>query len=107
MRRREFISALGVAAAWPLAARAQQAERMRRIGVLMGFAVAENDSEGQAFVAAFRDGLRKFGWTEGSNIWIDTRWATPADVESMQRFTARGRRLTTHRQNGWRDRYGN
>jgi ABC-type uncharacterized transport system substrate-binding protein len=87
IQRRNLITLLGGAAAtWPLAARAQQAERMRRIGVLMGFAVAENDSEGQAFVAAFRDGLRKFGWTEGSNIRIDTRWATPADVESMQRF---------------------
>jgi putative tryptophan/tyrosine transport system substrate-binding protein len=84
--RREFIVTLGgAAAAWPLAARAQS-ERMRRIGVLMGFAVAENDTEGQAFVAAFRDGLQKLGWTEGSNIRIDTRWATPADAESMQRF---------------------
>jgi putative tryptophan/tyrosine transport system substrate-binding protein len=86
IRRREFIVTLGgAAAAWPLAARAQS-ERMRRIGVLMGFAVAENDTEGQAFVAAFRDGLQKLGWTEGSNIRIDTRWATPADAESMQRF---------------------
>ena len=49
---------------------------MRRIGVLMGF--AENDPEGQACVAAFREGLQKLGWTEGRNIRIDTRWATPA-----------------------------
>ena len=86
MKRREFITLLAGTAAWPLATRAQQAERMRRIGVLMGFAVAENDSEGRAFVAAFRDGLQKLGWTEGSNIRLDTRWATPADAESMQRF---------------------
>jgi putative tryptophan/tyrosine transport system substrate-binding protein len=85
VRRREFITLLGGAAAWPLAARGQQDQRVRRIGVLMGF-VAENDSEGQAFVAAFREGLQKLGWTEGSNIRIDTRWTTPADVESMQRF---------------------
>jgi putative ABC transport system substrate-binding protein len=84
MRRREFITLLGgAAAAWPFAARAQQAERTRRIGVLMGY--AENDSEAQAWVAAFREGLQKLGWTEGRNIRIDTRWAA-ADAEAMQRF---------------------
>jgi putative tryptophan/tyrosine transport system substrate-binding protein len=84
-RRREFIALLGGAAvAWPLAARAQQPDRMRRIGVLMGY--AESDSEGQAFVAAFREGLQKLGWTEGRNIRIDFRWATPTDAESRQRF---------------------
>jgi len=83
MKRREFITLLGGAAAWPLAARAQQPERMRRIGVLMAF--AESDHEAQSWVAAFRGELSKFGWTEGGNIEIDTRWAT-ADVESMQRF---------------------
>ena len=59
------------------------AERMRRIGVLMAF--AESDPEAQAWVAAFREGLQKLGWTEGRNIRIDTRWAAP-DVEAMQRF---------------------
>jgi ABC-type uncharacterized transport system substrate-binding protein len=83
--RRDFITLLGgAAAAWPVAARAQQPERMRRIGVLMGH--AESDSEAQAHIAAFRDGLQKLGWTDGRNTWIDTRWATPGDAESMQRF---------------------
>src|SRR5262245_8556403 len=64
MKRREFITLLGGAAtAWPIAARAQQGERMRRIGVLM--AVPENDPEYQTFVAAFREELQKLGWAEG------------------------------------------
>ena len=84
MNRRAFITLLGgAAAAWPLAARAQQGERMRRIGVLMGY--AESDSEAQTNIAAFRDGLQKLGWVEDRNIRIDTRWAV-ADVELMQRF---------------------
>jgi putative tryptophan/tyrosine transport system substrate-binding protein len=83
MRRREFISLLGGAAAWPFTARAQQPERMRRIDVLMAY--AESDPEGQALVAAFREELQKLGWTESRNIRIDTRWAA-ADVELMQRF---------------------
>jgi putative ABC transport system substrate-binding protein len=84
MRRREFITLLGGAATWPLAARAQQPERMRRIGVLT--ASAESDREEQARVAAFREGLQNLGWAEVRNIRIDTRWATPGDVESRQRF---------------------
>jgi putative ABC transport system substrate-binding protein len=84
MKRREFITLLGgAAAAWPLAARAQQAERMRRIGVLVVY--AESDPEGQAFVAAFREELQKLGWTEGRNIRIDARWGA-LDAESRQRF---------------------
>jgi putative tryptophan/tyrosine transport system substrate-binding protein len=82
--RRRFITLLGGGvAAWPLAARAQQGERMRQIGVLMGY--AENDSEARAWVAAFREGLQKLGWTEGRSIRIDTRWAA-VDAEVMQRF---------------------
>jgi putative ABC transport system substrate-binding protein len=87
MKRREFITLVGGAASpvlWPLGARAQRSERMRLIGVLMGY--SENDSEGQAQIAAFRDGLQKLGWTEGRNTQIDTRWATPTDAAAMQRF---------------------
>jgi len=83
MRRREFISLLGGGAAWPLAARAQQGEQMRRIGVLMAY--SEIESEGQANVAALREGLQKLGWTEGHNIRIDIRWAG-FDAEATQRF---------------------
>jgi putative ABC transport system substrate-binding protein len=85
LKRREFVTLLTCAAiAWPLAARAQQAERMRRIGVLMGY--PEGDSEAQAYFAAFRERLQKLGWMEGRNVRIDTRWATPADADLMQRF---------------------
>jgi putative ABC transport system substrate-binding protein len=83
MRRREFITFLSSAAAWPFTTRAQQPERMRHIGVLMGF--AESDREGQAFVAAFREELQKLGWAEGRNIRIDYRW-TGLDTELVQRF---------------------
>ena len=83
MQRREFITLLGGTLALPLTARAQQPERMRRIGVLMAY--AESDREGQAWVAAFWEELQKLGWTEGRNIRIDTRWAA-ADVQAMQRF---------------------
>src|SRR5262245_49390448 len=82
--RRDFITALGgVVAAWPIAARALQSERARRIGVLMGN--AESDDEGQSGVAAFRDELRKAGWTERRNVDIETRWAA-MNVESMRRL---------------------
>ena len=85
MRRREFIALVGGAAAgWPLVARAQQVERMRRIGVLMGY--VESSASGQALIAAFREGLQKLGWIEGRNTRIDIRWATPADAESIRRF---------------------
>ena len=84
LRRREFITLLGgAAAAWPLAARSQQGERMRRIGVLVPF--PESEPVAQARVAAFREGLQKLGWTEGRTIRIDTRWGA-LDAEAMQRF---------------------
>ena len=71
-RRREFITLLGGAAAWPLAARAQQPDRMRRVGVLMLY--PENDSEGQLRATALRNGLQKRGWAVGGNVEIDFQW---------------------------------
>ena len=73
MRRREFITLIGGAAAWPLAARGQQGERVRRIGVLMS--LAADDPEDQARLAAFLQGLQEFGWAVGRNIRIETRWS--------------------------------
>ena len=69
--RRRFIVALGGAVAWPPAARAQQLDRMRRIGVLMGW---ESDPAVQSYLAAFRGALAKLGWTDGSNLQIELRW---------------------------------
>src|SRR5712664_1529198 len=78
MRRREFILLLGGAAVtWPLAARAQQPERMRRIGVLLN--AAADDAEYQARLGAFLQALALLGWTIGRNVRIDTRWANNAD----------------------------
>src|ERR1039458_3152210 len=72
--RREFITLLGGAAvAGPLAARAQQADRMRRVGVLMS--LAADDPQGQARLTAFLQGLQELGWTDGRNVRIDYRWA--------------------------------
>jgi len=80
MKRRAFFTFLGGAAAWPLSARAQQPERMRRIGVLM--ASAADDAESQARIAGFLQGLQQLGWADGRNVRIDTRWATtnPDDI---------------------------
>src|SRR5436190_11183692 len=72
MKRRDFITLLGGAAAWPLAARAQQGERVRRIGVLMGFA---NDVEAKARIEAFEKGLETEGWSPGQNLRIEYRYA--------------------------------
>jgi putative ABC transport system substrate-binding protein len=83
MRRRDFVKAIASSSvAWPLAARAQQSERPRRIGVLMAF--SESDREAQSWAGGFREELTKLGWADGRNIQIDTRWAT-ADVESLER----------------------
>jgi putative tryptophan/tyrosine transport system substrate-binding protein len=73
MRRREFITLIGGAVAWPLAARAQQRERVRRIGVLAAY--AEDDPEMKARLAAFRQRLERLGWSEGRNVHIDYRYA--------------------------------
>src|SRR5262245_55071135 len=72
LKRRDFITLLGGTAAWPLSARAQQPERMRRIGVLMLY--PENDPEGQRRATAFREGLQKLGWVVGRNVQIDFQW---------------------------------
>jgi putative ABC transport system substrate-binding protein len=74
MIRRDFITLLGGAAAWPVAARGQQAARVRRIGVLISR--ASDDAEGQARLAAFLQGLKQLGWSDGRNVRIDTRWHT-------------------------------
>jgi putative tryptophan/tyrosine transport system substrate-binding protein len=92
MRRRKFITLLGGAVvAWPLAARAQQPERMRRIGVLM--TQAADDSEGQARNAAFLQGLQPLGWTIGRNVRIDYRWAA-GDAERIRQNAAELAALT-------------
>ena len=73
LRRREFIAGLAGAAAWPLAARAQQGDRVRRIGVLMPY--DENDPEGKRRYSAFTQALAGLGWTDGRNVRMDLRWA--------------------------------
>jgi len=86
VRRREFFTLLsGAAAAWPLAARAQQADLMRRIGVLLN--LAADDPMGQARVAAFVQGLQAAGWSDGRNVRIDTRWAA-ADPGNYRKYAA-------------------
>ncbi|MGC1590409.1 MAG: ABC transporter substrate-binding protein [Pseudolabrys sp.] len=83
MRRREFITLIGgAAAAWPFAVRAQQPERMRRIGILLP--AAADDAEFQAWVGSFLQGLQQSGWTIGRNVQIDTRWAT-ANAAAIRR----------------------
>src|SRR5262245_35680451 len=84
LQRRQFISLLGGAAAWPLAAHGQEGGHARRIGVLMPD--DEADREGQGFVEALRAELQKVGWTESRNIHIDYRWATPGDAKSREQF---------------------
>src|ERR1700760_640831 len=80
MRRREFIAGLGSAAAWLTPVRAQQANRLRRIGVLMG--VYEGEMASHGYVATFRDALAKLGWVEGKNLQIDSRVATGDNEQS-------------------------
>ena len=86
MRRRDFVALLGGAAlASPVAARAQQPGRMRRVGVLMG--VAESDPEGQARIAAFRQGLSDLGWADSRNLRIEYRWAA-GDADRIRAYAA-------------------
>jgi putative tryptophan/tyrosine transport system substrate-binding protein len=84
MRRREFVTLVGGAAAWSLGVRAQQGEHVRRVGVLMSY--PDNDAEAQAWVAAFHQGLQKLGWVEGRNIHSDSRWARGEEPEALQKF---------------------
>jgi putative ABC transport system substrate-binding protein len=94
MKRRDFITLLGGAAAvWPLAARAQQADRMRRIGVLMGV----EDLQYRLRIEAFVQRLRQLGWIEGRNVQIDYRWgrATPTAFAAPRRNWSRSRRTSS------------
>src|SRR5262245_26148918 len=88
MKRREFITLIGGAAAvpllaWPLAGHAEQSERMRRIGMLIN--LSESDSEAQAVVAAFLKELQRLGWNDSRNVRIDTRWSA-GDPERIRRY---------------------
>jgi DNA-binding transcriptional LysR family regulator len=85
MKRRDFIAGLGGAAAWPHAARAQQAERVRRVGVLMNNVAT--DTVGQSYLTAFTQGLRQLGWAGGQNLRMDVRWSA-SDVELARTYAA-------------------
>jgi putative tryptophan/tyrosine transport system substrate-binding protein len=85
MKRRDFIAGLGAAAAWPLTSRAQQPERVRRVGVLMPFAAG--DVEGHARVAAFLQEMQQLGWTDGRNMRVEIRWATGND-DDIRKYAA-------------------
>src|SRR5215813_4631299 len=86
MKRREFITLVGgAAAAWPLAARAQQADRVRRIGVLMN--TGADEPESQARLAAFMQGIQELGWAAGGNLRIDYRWS-PSDLARLRQDAA-------------------
>jgi putative ABC transport system substrate-binding protein len=86
MRRREFITLIGGAAAtWPIAARAQQDQRVRRIGVLTG--IGEGDEAAQSFLAAFLQALRQLGWTDGHNVRVDARWGR-GDADRIRKYAA-------------------
>jgi putative ABC transport system substrate-binding protein len=85
MRRRQFVAMLGTAAAWPLAARAESAQRIRRLGMLMS--TRENDPVAQTRVAAFREGLKQLGWSEGQNLQVEWRWSG-GDIAATRRYAA-------------------
>src|SRR5258708_5015099 len=85
MRRREFITLIGAAAAWPLAGWAQQGDQMRRVGVLIG--IAANDPDAQTRLAAFVQNLQQLGWTDGRNVRIDYRWGG-GDADRVRKYAA-------------------
>jgi putative tryptophan/tyrosine transport system substrate-binding protein len=93
MRRRQFIAGLGSAAAWPVAARAQQ-RKLRRVGALMP--QAESDPEQQSWTTVFATRLRELGWTQGENVQIDYRWGAAADLPAMIAETLRSLSKVTH-----------
>src|SRR5271168_5300684 len=84
MRRREFIAGIGAAATWPIVA-AGQRERVPRVGVLIH--LSESQPAGQRYVAAFRQGLKELGWTDGDNVRIDARWLA-GDPERLRSYAA-------------------
>jgi putative tryptophan/tyrosine transport system substrate-binding protein len=86
VKRRDFITLLGGAATWPLTARAQQPERIRRIGVLTGGSTADNP-DSRANTAAFRQGLQQLGWTEGRNVRIEYRWGA-GNADDVRKYAA-------------------
>jgi hypothetical protein len=98
LRRREFIAGLGGAAAWPLAAGAQQGDRVRRIGVLMP--TDENDPLAKAFVSAFTQALAGLGWIVGRNVRIDLRWAG-GDIDRIQALAREVVVATRHHRDRW------
>src|SRR6266700_138765 len=85
MKRRKFISLIGGAAAWPLAAHAQQVERVRRIGALMN--LAADDPEALGRITGFVQGLQQLGWTDGRNVRIDARWAA-GNADNFRKYAA-------------------
>src|SRR5215470_13469490 len=85
MKRREFITLLGGTAAWPMAVRAQDRERLRRVGVLLP--ATADDASFQARIGAFLQGLQQLGWRIGQNVQVDIRWAT-SDAEVIRRHAA-------------------
>src|SRR5262249_51449634 len=87
MKRREFITLIGGAAAWPLAARAQQGERVRHLAAMMGGRNADTDPEGRTWFAAFRQGVQELGWIEGRSFRADYRW--PAGEPERTRLIAK------------------
>jgi putative tryptophan/tyrosine transport system substrate-binding protein len=93
LKRREFITLLGGATAWPIAARAQQPERMRRIGVLMAF--SESNPQFRSLIDTFKQGLARLGWVDGRNLQIDVRWAG-GDVGRMRTFAKQLAELQPH-----------
>src|SRR4051794_880967 len=86
MRRREFLGVLGGATAWPLAARAQQSERVQRVGMLFG--VDATDRDAQARYAVFRQALQQLGWVEGRNVRYEFRWRSGVNADLARQHAA-------------------